>query len=196
MITIYGFGGARSRRVIWACEEIGAPYEVKVTAMPVREKHPEFLELSPAGALPAMVDGDVTMIESLAICEYVVRKHGGGLILGPDDKGYTDYLQYLAFGEGTLAPPLTWTRRFGPELEKPIAMGREAFVQRQAVLSHALKDGRPWLAGETFTLADISVGYVLGLAQLFGVGDLIVPDVAAYHERLKARPAYQRAYAV
>jgi glutathione S-transferase len=75
-------------------------------------------------------------------------------------------------------------------------MGRTAFVQRQAVLERALDDGRTWLAAGRFTLADVSVGYTLGLARLFGLGDLIAPSLAAYEERLKARPAYQRAYAV
>jgi len=196
MIKIYGFGGARSRRVLWACEEIGAPYEYVTLKMPTRVNHPEFLDLSPAGALPAMEDGDVRMIESLAICEYIARKYGSRLIPGPGDAGYTDYLQYLSFGESTLAAPLTWVRRIGPDYPPAAAMGREAFAQRLAVISHALSDGRVYLAGETFTLADISVGYTLGLARLFGEDALLTPDVVAYEDRLKARPAYQRAYAV
>ncbi len=196
MINIYGGGGARSRRVIWTCEEIGAAYEVVTMTMPTRVHHPEFLDLSPAGALPAIEDGDVRMIESLAICEYIARKHGSDLIPTPDEAGYTDYLQYLVFGESTLAPPLTWVRRFGPEFPKAAELGREAFAQRLAVISRALADGRRYLAGERLTLADISVGYTLGLARLFEVGDVIPPDVAAYEDRLKARPPYQRAYAV
>ncbi len=195
MIRIYGVGAARSRRVIWTCEEVGAAYEVVALSMPTRVHHPEFLELSPAGALPAIEDDDVRMIESLAICEYIARKHDSDLIPAPGEAGYTDYLQYLSFGESTLAAPLTWVRRFGSEFPKAAEMGREAFSQRLAVISRALKDGRPYLAGDRLTLADISVGYTLGLARLFEVGDLIPEDVVAYEGRLKSRPAYERAYA-
>ena len=195
MIRIYGVGGARSRRVIGACEEIGVGYELVPMTMPTRVNHPEYLQISPAGALPAIEDGSVRMIESLAICEHIARKYGGDLIPRPDEAGFTDYLQYLFFGEATLAPPLTWVRRFGPDLDKAAADGRETFALRLSVISRALADGRPYLAAGRLTLADISVGYTLGLARLFGLGDLIPAEVAAYEDRLKARPAYQRAYA-
>ena len=196
MIKIYGVGGARSRRVIWTCEEIGVAYEVATMTMPTRVNHPEYLDISPAGALPAIEDGPVRMIESLAICEYLARKYGGDLVPGADEAGYTDYLQYLFFGEATPAPPLTWVRRFGPDLDKAVQDGRETFALRLSVISRALADGRLYLAAGRLTLADISVGYTLGLARLFGVGDLIPAEVTAYEDRLKARPAYQRAYAV
>ncbi len=196
MIRIYGSGGARSRRALWTCEETGAPYEFVALKMPVRQNHPEFLEVSPAGALPAMEHGAIHMVESLAISEYIARLRNSDLIVSPDETGFPDYLQYLWFGESTLAPPLTWARRFAEHSEAVAELGRTAFVQRQAVLERALDDGRTWLAAGRFTLADISVGYTLGLARLFGLGDLIAPSLAAYEERLKARPAYQRAYAI
>jgi glutathione S-transferase len=196
MIRIYGSGGARSRRALWTCEEAGAPYEFVALKMPVREHHPDFLQVSPAGALPAMEHGGIRMVESLAISEYIARLQNSDLVVGPQEAGFPDYLQYLWFGESTLAPPLTWARRFAEHSEAVADMGRTAFVQRQAVLQRALEDGRAYLAAGRFTLADISVGYTLGLARLFGLGDRIAPSVAAYEDRLKARPAYQRAYAV
>jgi glutathione S-transferase len=196
MIRIYGSGGARSRRVIWTCEETAAPYEFVALKMPVRENHPEFLDVSPAGALPAIEHGAIRMIESLGISEYVARLQKSDLIVGPDEAGFPDYLQYLWFGESTLAPPLTWVRRFQEHSETVGEFGRTTFVQRQVVLERALADGREYLAAGRFTLADISVGYTLGLARLFGLGELIASPLAAYEDRLKARPAYQRAYAV
>jgi glutathione S-transferase len=195
MIKVYGSGGARSRRVLWTCEEAGAPYEFVALKMPTRENHPEFLAISPAGALPAIEHGDVRMVESLAISEYVARLQNSDLVVGPQEAGFPDYLQYQWFGESTLAPPLTWTRRFA-EHPPAVEQGRAIFVQRQAVLERALSDGRAYLAAGRFTLADISVGYTLGLARLFGLGELIAPSVVDYEARLQARPAYQRAYAV
>jgi glutathione S-transferase len=195
MIKVYASGAARSRRVLWACEELGAPYEVAELKFPPRLHHPEFLAVSPAGAVPAIEDGDRRMIESLAICEYVSRRHGGSLTVEPDQPGYWDYLQFLHFGDATLAPPLGWARRLGGYSEKIVEDARTAFSLRLAVVARALADGREFLAAGRLTLADISVGYALGLSELSGLHDLLPPEVAAYEGRLKARPAYQRAYA-
>lgn len=156
MIKVYASGGARSRRVIWALEEAGAPYEVVALQFPPRVHHPEYLKINPTGAIPAISDGGMSLTESLAICEYVARKHGSDLIVAPEHPEYYNYLQLVYFGEATLAPPLSWARRL--------------------------------------TLADISVGYTLGLSELFGLHDTLPPVVVAYEDRLKARPAYQRAY--
>jgi glutathione S-transferase len=90
---------------------------------------------------------------------------------------------------------LGWARRFGKHPDA-LADAREAFALRLAFVSRMLSDGRQYLAAGRFTLADISVGYALGLSALSGLDDLIPPDVAVYHDLLKARPAYQRAYAV
>lgn len=196
MIKVYASGGARSRRVLWTCEEIGAPYEVVSLRFPPRLHHPEFLQISPAGAVPAMEDGEVRLIESLAICEYVCRKHGGDLVVEADEPGYWDYLQFLQFGEATLAPPLGWARRLGPYSDKVLAEARETFAIRLKVIERALEDGREFLAAGRLTLADVSVGYALGLSELTGLNELIPPIVLAYQDGLKARPAYQRAYAI
>ncbi|WP_309605963.1 glutathione S-transferase family protein [Phenylobacterium sp.] len=194
MIKVYAARGTRSQRVIWVLEELGAPYETVSLTFPPRMHHPEFFAISPAGALPAIEDDGVVLIESLAICEYLSRKFAGRLVVGAEEPGFTDYLQFLHFGEGTLAPPLAWARRFGPRLESVMADAREAFALRLAVVEHALADGRAYLAADRLTLADISVGYTLGLSDLAGLHQLLPASVLAYEARLEARPAYQRAY--
>jgi glutathione S-transferase len=196
MIKVYAARGTRSLRVLWTLEELAAPYEVVALTFPPRLHHPEFLAISPAGGLPAIQDGETTLIESLAIGEYLCRKFGGDLVAAPDEPGYADYLQLLHFGEATLAPPLAWARRFGPRLDAALAEGRAAFALRLAVVERALADGREFLAAGRLTLADISVGYTLGLSELSGLHDLLPPTVVAYEARLKARPAYQRAAAL
>jgi glutathione S-transferase len=195
MIKVYAAAGTRSRRVLWALEELGAPYEVVALKFPPRVHHPEFLAISPAGALPAIQDGEATLIESLAIGEYLNRKFGGDLVVAPEEAGHLEYLQLLHFGESTLAPPLAWARRFGPRLDAALADGREAFTLRLRVIERALADGREFLAAGRLTLADISVGYTLGLSELSGLHELLPPAVLAYEDRLKARPAYKRACA-
>ena len=193
MIKVYGTGAARSRRVLWALEEIGAPYEVISIQLPAREHSPEYLKINPTGALPAITDGDMVLTESLAICEYVARKHGSDLVLNPDHPDYYDYLQMIYFGEATLAPPLSWARRFASH-PTGVSDARQKFGERLEFLQAKLSDGRDWLVAGRLTLADISVGYTLGLSDLFGLHDVVPADVVAYEDRLKARPAYQRAY--
>src|SRR5437879_4550609 len=114
MIKVYASGAARSQRVKWACEEVGAPYEVIELEWPPA-KNPGYLAINPAGAVPAIVDGDVRLTESLAICEYVGRKYGDGdLVVEAGEAGYYEYLELAQFGEATLQPALAWARRFGP----------------------------------------------------------------------------------
>ena len=193
MIKVYASGGARSRRVIWALEEAGAPYEVVALQFPPRVHHPEYLKINPTGAIPAISDGGMSLTESLAICEYVARKHGSDLIVAPEHPEYYNYLQLVYFGEATLAPPLSWARRFASH-PTGVSDAREKFGERLEFLDAALADGREYLVAGRLTLADISVGYTLGLSELFGLHDTLPPVVVAYEDRLKARPAYQRAY--
>ncbi|WP_372781198.1 glutathione S-transferase family protein [Phenylobacterium sp.] len=195
MIKVYASKGTRSLRVLWALEELGAPYEVVALTFPPRVHHPDYFAISPAGALPAMEDGDLTLIESLAICEYLNSRFGGPLVVRADEPGFADYLQFLHFGEGTLSPPLAWARRFGPRLDAALAEGRAAFALRLGVIERVLADGRAFLAAGRLTLADLSVGYVLGLSELSGLHELLPVSVLAYEAGLKTRPAYQRAVA-
>ena len=194
MIKVYACGEARSRRVLWALEEVGAPYEVVELTFPPKVHHPEFLAISPSGTVPAIEDGEVRLTESLAICDYVSRRYGGDLTVAPDEPGYLDYLQLLYFGEATLMPPLAWFRRFGRLAEAAAADARDTFAIRLTTVERALADGREYLAAGRFTLADISVGFALTLSTFYGLQDLLPPSVVAYRARLQARPAYRRSY--
>lgn len=103
----------------------------------------------------------------------------------------------LHFGESTLTPPLGWMARFGRGetwLEPAVAEARATFAPRLKAIDRALEDGREFLTGGRLTLADLSVGYALGLSEIMGLHDLLPPRVAAYEQRLRARSAYQRAY--
>lgn len=197
-VKVYASGASRSRRVLWALEEIGAPYDVETLAFPPRLREPEYVEMNPAAAVPAIRDMNTIVIESLAICEYLARKHGSNLVVDPHEAGFLDYLQFLHFGESTLSPPLGWVARFGrgeARLEPVVQEARETFARRLLAIDRALDDGREFLAAGRLTLADISVAYALGLSEVMGLHDLLPDSVAAYEAGLKARPAYQRAYA-
>ena len=81
MIKVYASGAARSRRVLWALEEAGLPYEVVTVAFPPRLREPQYVEVNPAAAVPAIRDGEMFLIESLAICEYLARRGRPDLVV-------------------------------------------------------------------------------------------------------------------
>src|SRR5262247_3468689 len=89
---------------------------------------------------------------------------------------------------------MAWVRRLGPHSLAVLADGRESFARRIAVVEQALADGREFLTAGRFTLADLSVGWVVTRSVAIGLGDLLPPATLAYNDRLRARPAYRRAY--
>jgi glutathione S-transferase len=87
MATLYHVPTSRSLRVLWTLEEIGATVEVKSLGVRPRLQEPEYLAINPAGTLPALIDGDRAIYESLAICEYLAARHGSDLIVAPGAAG-------------------------------------------------------------------------------------------------------------
>jgi glutathione S-transferase len=198
MLTIFHTPRTRSLRIVWLCEEMGLPYQLQI--VPFGAPTPELLAVNPLGALPALVDGDVTMIESIAIMQYIMTKYGPTeLALTPTDAHYAKYLQYLQFGESGLAMygnPLIATKFRAPEDKRDnwtVDYLKQTVVQRLAYAETQLGDG-PYITGSRFTAADISLGYTVGIAE-FAVGAKLSPALQAYSELLVARPAYQRALA-
>jgi len=201
MITVYGAPPTRALRVLWMLEEMGLPYKVRTVDFPNRHQDAEFMAVSPAGGLPGLEDGDVRMMESVAIMEYLGARHGPTPIVpSPKDSDFPLYQQFLHFGEAGLTAPLNVTmgsRFFAPEGEKENWGARyavEMVTRRSAALASQVKRA-PFAAGQRFTAADISCGYAVGIAHAFGFGDKLDPALAGYLERLRARPAYQRAAA-
>ncbi len=82
MATLYHVPTSRSLRVLWTLEEIGATVEVKSLGVRPRLQESEYLAINPAGTLPALIDGDRAIYESLAICEYLSARHGSDLVWG------------------------------------------------------------------------------------------------------------------
>jgi glutathione S-transferase len=197
MITLYGEG--RGFRVAWLLEEMGRPYRVRpVDLLDGVEQDTEFLAINPAGFIPAIVDGDTVMVESIAIMEYLLARYGPSpLAPPPDAAAFATYQQFLHMGEAGLAGPINAivaTHILAPEAEREnwttgwalgIFKSRLGLVSRQlARTSH--------IAGDNFTAADISVTYALQFTQrtigfTFGAAEL------DYIDRTTARAGYRRA---
>jgi glutathione S-transferase len=158
--------------------------------------------VNPLGTVPGFFDGEVRMTESSAICQYLAARHGDGRFeLAPADPEYGAYLNWLHFGEATLTFPQTLILRYGrfeaPERRLPqVATDYTRwFLGRLRTLEPVL-EGRTAICGGRFTMADISVGYALLLAEYLGLAGEFPPVVARYLARLKERPAFRRAQEV
>ena len=199
--TLHHAAGTRSIRVLWTLEEIGAAYDVATTLFPPRTRAPEYLEVNPTGTIPAFVDEDIRLTESMAICQVLAERHGrADLQVDPGQADRADYLQWLWYGEATLAIPLGIMARVrrlpSPEgTELLITDVREALNLRLAVLDVRL-GGREFIVADRFTLADVACAYPLFLLDRFGTPEVAGPNARAYWSRLKERPALQRALAV
>jgi glutathione S-transferase len=205
MIKIYHIPMGRSFRVIWLMEELGEPYELETITLPASDA---FRAVSPMATVPSIVDGDIVMGESIAILQYLTGRRLQksmelGLTVGPnpDPAAYAEHLQFLHLGEASLAVPIAFvlrTQRLAPDDQKQnftAEQCRDVFRRRLAVVEQHLGDGRAYLTGARLTIADISVGYALHLAQVRGPEGLLTPRSLAYLERLRARPAFERAAA-
>jgi glutathione S-transferase len=199
MITVYGEG--RGFRVVWLLEEMGLPYRLRrVDLLAGAENDPEFLAVNPAGFIPAIVDGDVTMVESIAIMEYLMARHGPTpLAPAPDDAAFPAYQQFLHLGEAGLAASIYFVngaRNIAPEAERnnwSAGQALDVFETRLGLVTRQLARS-PYLAGERFTAADISVTYALELAKR-AVGFPLGEAEQAYVARTTGRDGYQRALA-
>src|ERR1700760_276520 len=103
MLTVHHLGRSQSERVVWLCEELEIPYELKIY---VRDAEtmlapPDYKALHPSGSAPVITDGDVVLAESGAIIDYIVAKYGKGrLTLGADDPDFASFLYWLPFAHG------------------------------------------------------------------------------------------------
>ena len=193
MITLHHLRISRSSRIIWLLEELGLDYDLKCyDRTPEFRAPPELSEIHPLGKAPTVeVDGRV-MVESGAIIEYLVERHGGGRLAVPDEER-SAYLEWLHFAEGTLAMPLILNSLkpmfggFGERLEGFVS----AEVTKLLDYMEAHMAGRDWLLGDTFSGADINMGYLVEHMQATRLLDSR-PNLAAYRERLMARDGYKK----
>jgi len=199
MITVWGGQTSRSLRAVWVLEEMGLPYRVRQVDMLAPEKDPAWLAVNPGDFLPAIQDGDVTMVESVAIMEYLMGRYGPTPLLpSPDDPCFPAYQQFLHMGEAGLATLIMVPLVSGfvaPEAERDNWGARWAreCVERRLLLVRRQLAAAPFMAGERFTAADISVSYALRLAANHA-GFLLSDAEQAYLARTASRDAYKRAF--
>jgi glutathione S-transferase len=202
MLTLYHSPQSRSIRPRWLLEELGVPCEVKLVSLAAGDqKKPEYLKLNPNGTVPTLVDGDLVLWESAAICQYLADKYPEKRLappVGTPERG--KYYQWIHYAMSGIEPPAVTVFMHTmqlPEAERVPALvdGAKAQLGRViGVVDDALA-GREWILGSQFSAADVMVGSTLVWCQMMGlIGDQYA-NVPGYLARCAARPALQRASA-
>ena len=213
MIIVHHLNNSRSQRVLWLLEELGVDYELKFYQRdPKTMLAPKTLfAVHPLGKSPVITDGPVTVAESGAIVEYLLEKFGNGRLRPPAGTAEARLFTYfLHYAEGSAMPPLLLSLIFSkisgkstPALVRPIARAiagkvKATFLNEQLRVHFDFCEAelakREWFAGNEFTAADVQMSFPIEAAKT-RVGLETRPRLAAFLDRIHARPAYQRALA-
>src|SRR5262245_47115679 len=179
MLTLYHSPQSRSIRPRWLLEELGVPCEVKLVSLAAGDqKKPEYLKLNPNGTVPTLVDGDLTMWESAAICQYLADKFPQARLappVGSPARGL--YYQWIHFAMSGLEPPAvsifvhTIQRPEAERIPALVTEARKSIAAALGVIENAVA-GRTYILGDEFSTADVMIGSTLVWAQMMGlIGD-------------------------
>ncbi len=199
MIIIHHLNDSRSQRILWLCEELGVGYDIKFYQRDLTTSlAPAALNaVHPLGKSPVIEDGDVTVAESGAIVDYLIRHHGDGAFApAPGSKLHETYLEWLHFAEGSAMLPFMlklYSGRLGaaaaplqPRIDSQIG-------SHLAFFDSALGDNA-WLVGNALSGADIMMSFVAEIAATSDAAPAF-PRLVDYAYRIQARPAWQAAIA-
>ena len=200
MLTLHHLNDSRSQRILWLLEELGTPYEMKRYQRDAQTRlaPPELKAVHPLGKSPVITDGDVTIAESGAIVDYLIRRYGQGngeaaMMPAPDSAEFEAYNEWLHYAEGSAMLPLmlhlyvSRLKEAGAPLQPRID---SEMTNHLGYVDGALK-GREFFVGDALTGADIQMSFV---GEMAGIFDRLgpYPNLSAWLTRMHARPAFQR----
>lgn len=198
MIKLYGVPRSRSLRVSWTLEELGLDWQYQyINFAKGDSRSPDFLAVNPCGKVPALVDGDLVLTESAAIILFLAEKYGDRKLLpAPASDASALHHKWVSFIICELEQPL-WTigkHKFAlPEdirQQSMFAVAKWEFDKAAELAENWLPE-RDFLLGDELSVADILLAHTLLWATRFEQD--IPPKLAAYRDRVTARPAMSRA---
>lgn len=209
MLKIHGVTRSRASRIIWLCHEIGIEFEQipviqayrlpdpDAADAPLNTRSPQFTALSPAGAIPVIEDGTLTLRESMACNLFLARKYGQPF--GPADAQEDALIMQWSFYAASAIEPdaLTLLYVYGPG--KALSAAEKASVENAVerlkrpltVVNDHLSDHNH-LVGDRFTVADINMSEVLRYAQCHDPLMEQFPALCAWLTDCQTRPAFQK----
>ena len=182
---------SRGQIVRWMLEEVGEPYESHVLDYGTTMKGADYLAINPMGKVPAIRHGAQVVTECAAICAYLADAFpAAGLLPPPEHRGA--YFRWLFFAAGPIEAVFT-AKAIGWEVpaDKQGMAGFGNFELAMGTIESAIS-GRPFIAGDHFSAADVYVGSMLDFLLMFGSMQS-TPAFDAYLGPLRERPAYRRA---
>ena len=158
------------------------------------------MNLNILGTIPYLIDGDVEMTESVAMCQYLVEKYGPtDLRVNSDEADYHHYLNWLAHSDATLTFPQTVVLRYTLQeigiADKAAEGYRRWFVARLKLLEQTL-ESREYLCSKRFTIADICVSYAIYLAKSLQIEEAFKPNIKRWTDMLFDREGFNRAVSI
>lgn len=212
MIIVHHLNNSRSQRVLWLLEELNIPYEIKrYERDPKTIRAPKSLrEIHPLGKSPVITDGDITVAESGAIIDYLIRTYAKETFLPEESSAeFRDYQYWMHFSEGSLMPPLLMRMLFEkvktspmPFFIKPVAKMiadkvLTTFVNPEIKLNMGFVDQHlsthTWFTGDNLTGADFQMSFPLEASVAAGAIGNKYPNIHAYVKRFQERSAYLKA---
>ncbi len=192
-ISLYYHPYSRAAGTIWALEEVGVPYELKIVdIMKGEQKGVELVSKNPMGKLPTLLDGDLVVTESAAIALYLADRYAPGRLapaLDAPERG--TYLRWSFFSPSVVEPAVM--AKSSGWAVKEIAAGWGNYASMIAAAESAIA-GKSYVLGDEFSMADVVFGgtlrYLISFKQIEPT-----PTFSHYIKRLDAREAFQRAEA-
>jgi glutathione S-transferase len=192
-MKLFEFSPTRSFRVRWRLQELEVDFDATTVNLIAGEHlQPAFLKINPAGKIPALVDGDQVITESVAIVLYLADKYPDKKLVPADPEQRAQLNRWLLFTATELEQPLwriTRHTNLYPESKRlpgDVALAREEFTAMAGVLDEHMR-GRQFVTGSTVTVADFVLAHTLDWANEVRLLDGF-PALQAYMERMYARP--------
>ena len=195
MIVVHHLNESRSQRVLWLLEELALPYEIRHYTRDAKTRlaPPELKAVHALGKSPVLEDDGLTVIESGAIVDYLIRRHGGGRLQpAQGSREFEVYNQWLHYAEGSAMLPLLlkmYVSRLG-EAGAPLKPRIDGELQNHLGYVDSALHGREWLVGNQLSGADIQMSFVGEAARGLRAS---YPNIDAWVRRFQQRPAYRRA---
>jgi glutathione S-transferase len=199
MRKLYGISGSRALRSIWAIEEVGVEYEHVPTNFSEDSKSEDYLAVNPNGRIPALIDGDLVLFESMAINLYLAKTYGGDLYPGnASDEARANQWSVWAISEiEPLQMQIVIQKIFVPEDKRDagIIARAEKGLERPLKVLDAQLSNRTYLLGDQFSIADLNVAAVMLLLNMVDYDYSAHTHVKRWADSCYARPSLAAAQA-
>lgn len=196
-MKLYGIPQSRALRSIWCAEEVGVDYELVPTHFLGDSKKPEYLRINPNGRIPTLVDGPLTLFESMAINLYLAKRYGGDLY-PKTSEDEARAIQWSFWGMTELEPqlmPMILHKMMLPENQRnpKVVEATERAIERPLAVLDTVFGEQEHLLGGGFSIADLNVAGVMTMAPFGGFDFSKFSGVQRWFDAATRRPSFARA---